>query len=573
MEKRWIYKTLPKRKLVDSLAQAIQVDEPIATLLVQRGIDTFDSAKSYFRPSLTDLHDPFLMKGMEKAVERLEHSIAEREKVLIYGDYDVDGTTSIALVYGFLQGYHSQLDFYVPDRHKEGYGISKTAIDWASREGFKLIIALDCGIKSVGLTEYATSLGIDFIICDHHLPGEQVPEAYAVLDPKQPDCNYPFKELSGCGIGFKLMQAFCEKNSIELDRLYSFLDLLVVSIASDIVPIVGENRILAYYGLQKLNHTPRIGLKALMKSAGFTNESLMDIRNLVFGIGPRINAVGRLQHARQAVELLIAHDSQKADEVAEIINQINTQRQSIDALATQEALTILADEEITKDNAQATVVFQPHWNKGVLGIMAARLIEQYHRPTIVLTEHEGRLTGSGRSIPGFNLYEAIAECADLLVEFGGHHQAAGLTLAPENLHLFKARFQQAVANHILPEQLIPPVEVDLKLRLNQITPKFYRILKQMAPFGPENMRPIFVSDNVMVEDIKILKEKHLKFKARQSSESSEYTVIGFGMADYLAQLQANPKIQLCYSIEENYYQGKTTLQLRMRDIRFSNQVD
>jgi single-stranded-DNA-specific exonuclease len=570
MEKRWIYKTLPKRKLVDSLAQAIQVDEPIATLLVQRGIDTFDSAKNYFRPSLSDLHDPFLMKGMEKAVERIEHSIAEREKVLIYGDYDVDGTTSIALVYGFLQGYHSQLDFYVPDRHKEGYGISKTAIDWAVQEGFKLIIALDCGIKSVGLTNYASSLGIDFIICDHHLPGEQVPEAYAVLDPKQPDCNYPFKELSGCGIGFKLMQAFCEKNSIELDRLYSFLDLLVVSIASDIVPIVGENRILAYYGLQKLNHTPRIGLKALMKSAGFTNESLMDIRNLVFGIGPRINAVGRLQHARQAVELLIAHDSQKADEVAEIINQINTQRQSIDALATQEALSILADEEINNDNAQATVVFQPHWNKGVLGIMAARLIEQYHRPTIVLTEHEGRLTGSGRSIPGFNLYEAIAECADLLVEFGGHHQAAGLTLAPENLHLFKARFHQAVANHILPEQLIPPIEVDLKLRLNQITPKFYRILKQMAPFGPENMRPIFVSDNIIVEDIKILKEKHLKFKARQTPESPEYTVIGFGMADYLEQLQANPKIQLCYSIEENYYQGKTTLQLRMRDIRFSN---
>jgi single-stranded-DNA-specific exonuclease len=570
MEKRWIYKTLPKRKLVDSLAQAIQVDEPIATLLAQRGIDTFDAAKNYFRPSLSDLHDPFLMKGMEKAVERIEHSIAEREKVLIYGDYDVDGTTSIALVYGFLQGYHSQLDFYVPDRHKEGYGISKTAIDWAAQAGFKLIIALDCGIKSVGLTHYASSLGIDFIICDHHLPGEQVPEAYAVLDPKQPGCDYPFKELSGCGIGFKLMQAFCEKNSIELDRLYSFLDLLVVSIASDIVPIVGENRILAYYGLQKLNHTPRIGLKALMKSAGFTNESLMDIRNLVFGIGPRINAVGRLQHARQAVELLIAHDSQKADEVAEIINQINTQRQSIDALATQEALSILADEEINNDNAQATIVFQPHWNKGVLGIMAARLIEQYHRPTIVLTEHEGRLTGSGRSIPGFNLYEAIAECADLLVEFGGHHQAAGLTLAPENLPLFKARFHQAVANHILPEQLIPPIEVDLKLRLNQITPKFYRILKQMAPFGPENMRPIFVSDNIIVEDPKILKEKHLKFKARQNPESSEYTVIGFGMADYLAQLQANPTIQLCYSIEENYYQGKTTLQLRMRDIRFSN---
>ncbi|MCU0443325.1 MAG: single-stranded-DNA-specific exonuclease RecJ [Microscillaceae bacterium] len=568
MEKRWIYKTLPKRKQIESLAQAIQVDDSIAAMLVQRGITSFDTAKNYFRPSLDDLHDPFLMKGMEKAVERLEHSIAEREKVLIYGDYDVDGTTSIALVYGFLQGYHPYLDFYVPDRHKEGYGISKTAIDWAAKEGFKLIIALDCGIKSVELTDYAGSLGIDFIICDHHLPGEQVPEAYAVLDPKQPDCSYPFKELSGCGIGFKLMQAFCEKNGIDPNRLYDSLDLLVVSIASDIVPIVGENRILAYYGLQKLNHTPRIGLKALMKSAGFTNESLMDIRNLVFGIGPRINAVGRLQHARQAVELLIAHDSQKADEFAEVINQINTQRQSIDAIATQEALAMLADEQPINDAAKATVVFQPHWHKGVLGIMAARLIEQYHRPTIVLTEHEGRLTGSGRSVPGFNLYEAIAECADLLEEFGGHHQAAGLTLTPENLPLFKERFYQAVAHHISAEQLIPPIEVDLKLRLDQINAKFYRILKQMAPFGPENMRPIFVSDNLQAEDIKILKEKHLKFKVRQHIESPEYTVIGFGMGHYLEQLQAHPKIQLCYSIEENYYQGKTTLQLRMRDLKF-----
>jgi single-stranded-DNA-specific exonuclease len=568
MEKRWIYKPLPKRKITEALANSLKIEEALATLLVQRNIQSFAEAKSFFRPSLEDLHDPFLMRDMDKAVERLELSIFNREKVLIYGDYDVDGTTSIALVYGFLQGYHPYLDFYVPDRHQEGYGISRKAIDWAYSEGFKLIIALDCGIKSVDLIEYASSLGIDFIICDHHLPGDQAPPAYAVLDPKQKDCNYPFKELSGCGIGFKFLQAFCQNNGIDPTRLYDFLDLLVVSIAADIVPIVGENRILAYYGLQKLNHTPRIGLKALLKTAGLNGDITLDIRSLVFGIGPRINAVGRLKHARQAVELLIAHDNQKADEVAELINQINSERQSIDAASTQEALEMIALIEAESLGAKTTVVFQPHWNKGVVGIMAARLIERYHRPTIVLTQHEGRLTGSGRSVPGFNLYQAIEACSDLLEEFGGHHQAAGLTMMPENLAIFKSRFERIVAESISDEQLMPPLEVDLKINLSQITPKFYRILKQMAPFGPENMRPIFVAENVAFEAPILLKERHLKFKVKTPENHNYFHVIGFGMGELFPKLQESKRIDLCFVIEENHYLGKSTIQLQARDIRF-----
>lgn len=569
MEKQWIQKPIPKKQAVQNLAAALNIDEILATILIQRNIKTFEEARTFFRPSIEQLHDPFMMKGMHQAVERLEKAFTDKEKVLIYGDYDVDGTTSIALVYGFLQGYHAHLDFYVPDRYKEGYGISKQSIEWAKENGFTLVIALDCGIKSNELMDYAQTLQIDFIICDHHLVGSSVPNAVAVLDPKQADCPYPFKELTGCGIGFKFLQGFCIKNHIDLDRLFAFLDLVVLSIASDIVPIVGENRILAYCGLQKLNDTPRIGLKALMDISGYSNESILDISNLVFTIGPRINAVGRLWHAKKAIDLLISHDKKEADDFAFAINQMNSQRQDVDAQATQEAMEMIELENQHTTIPKSTVLFKADWQKGILGIVAARCIEKYHRPTIILTEYEGKITGSGRSIAGFNLHEAIAQCADVLLQYGGHHQAAGLTLAPENLEKFKEKFEKTVAQTITEKQSKPVIEIDLAIGLHQITSKFYRILKQMAPFGPENMRPVFVTENLIPENIQVLKEKHLRFRVRpQNSETIVFAVIAFGFGYLAEEIKQQSLITLAYTLEENTFQGKTSLQLRAKDIRF-----
>ncbi len=571
MEKRWIFKPMPADSEVQSLAHALGVEHTIALLLAQRGVYTFDEAKSFFRPNLDELHDPFLMKGMTEAVTRLENAMVNQEKVLIYGDYDVDGTTAVALVYGFLQGYYKHLDYYIPNRHKEGYGISKIAIDWAKQEGFSLIIALDCGIKSVELVAYAQNLGIDFIICDHHLPGEMLPPAYAVLDPKQADCLYPFKHLSGCGIGFKFVQAFCQHNGIEPSRLFEYMDLVVVSIAADIVPMVGENRILAYHGLQKLNHTPRVGLKALIQASGFKDELSLDIRNLVFSIGPRINAVGRMQHAKEAVELLISHEKSKADDFAKIIDQINQQRKEIDVASTQEAFEMI---EVIQQNGQfshTTVLFKPDWHKGVLGIIAARCIEFHHRPTIVLTEDENNiLIGSARSAGGFNLYEALEDCADLLLKYGGHQQAAGLSLHKGNLEAFKMRFEEKVASLIKETQRTPQIEVDLKIKLSQITSKFFRILKQFAPFGPENMRPIFITENLIAQYPRILREKHLSFQVKQEGSPLTFRVIAFGMADFYEDLLKAKSVNICYSIEENLYHGKNYLQLRVRDLKFND---
>ncbi|GAB4409101.1 MAG: single-stranded-DNA-specific exonuclease RecJ [Microscillaceae bacterium] len=569
MEKKWIYKPTPPPHKIKQLAEAIRVDETLATLLGQRNIFTYEEARSFFRPRLEELHNPFLMKGMHEAVARLEQSMVQKEKVLIYGDYDVDGTTAVALVYGFLQGYHPYLDYYIPDRQKEGYGISQVAIDWAESQGFSLIIALDCGIKSVDMVVYAASKGIDFIICDHHLPGDEIPPAYAVLDPKQPDCPYPFKELSGCGIGYKLMQAFCEKNHIEGARLHDLLDLVVVSIAADIVPIIGENRILAYFGLQKLNHTPRAGLKALIAASGFSDEILLNIRNLVFNIGPRINAVGRLQHAKEAVELLISNDKAKAEHFAGIIDAVNTQRKDLDSISTLEALEMIAANRQNGQSPFTTVLFKPDWHKGILGIVASRCIEYYHRPTIILTQDEdGKLVGSARSSGGFDLYRAIESCADLLLRYGGHQQAAGLTMEHKNLETFRERFENIVAQMIQVEQLAPLQEVDLKISLAQITHKFYRVLKQFAPFGPKNMRPVFVTEQLVAESPRLLREKHLSFKVKPQDGSYTFRAIGFGMGEYYQPLTEAQKIDLCYTIEENVYQGRMYLQLRVKDIRF-----
>jgi single-stranded-DNA-specific exonuclease len=567
MDKKWIYKSIPSYKLIKELAEVLTVDDIIALLLLQRNLMTFEDAKSFFRPSLDQLHDPFLMKDMEKAVQRLEESFTNKEKVLIYGDYDVDGTTAVALMYGFLHTYHPYLDFYVPDRHTEGYGISKTAIDWAKSQGFSLIIALDCGISAVTLTDYAHSLGIDMVICDHHLPGEQIPNACAVLDPKRKDCNYPFKELSGCGIGFKLLQGFCLKNQIDPVRLYEFVDLVVVSIASDIVPIIGENRILAYYGLKKLNDTPRVGLKALMQSAGFSDEMMLNIRNLVFGIGPRINAAGRMHHANQAIELLISHDKQKAEEFARSINLVNDERKDIDSFSTQEAIVMVEALQASENPPKINILFKPDWHKGILGIVAARCIEKYNRPTIILTQNNGVATGSARSIAGFDMYEALHSCKDLLIDFGGHQQAAGLKIEIENIPLFNQKMQEIATTLLTKEQLIPLLEIDLKIDLEQITPKFFRILKQFAPFGPYNMRPVFVTTNLTVDYIKVLKEKHLSFRVK--SDKTYFNAIAFGLVDYHTQLMEAKSIDLCYTIEENFFQGKTNLQLRAKDLKFN----
>ncbi|MCS6822425.1 MAG: single-stranded-DNA-specific exonuclease RecJ [Microscillaceae bacterium] len=568
MEKRWIFKPIPPWEKVQKLAEAINVTGELAQLLVQRNIYDFEEAKIFFRPQLNQLNDPFLMKNMHKAVQRLQKAINNNERILIYGDYDVDGTTSVALVYGFLNKFHKNIEYYIPDRYQEGYGISKKAIEMAKAEGISLVIALDCGIKSIDNLRYANRLGIDFIICDHHIPGDEMPEAFAILDPKQRDCSYPFKELSGCGVGFKFMQAFAEKQKINIEELYDFLDLVVVSIAADLVPIVGENRVLAYYGLQKLNNTKREGLKALIRVAGLKDTAELEIKNLVFGIGPRINAAGRINHAKKAVQLLLAKTKEEADRIAEIINLDNITRKTIDNQTTIEALEMIAEQNRrSKHTPKSNVLFKSDWHKGVIGIVASRCIEKYYKPTIILTEHEGRATGSARSIPGFDLYKAIEECSDLLEEYGGHAHAAGLTLKPENIDKFRTKFEAIVAQNIHDEQLVPQEEIDLKISFDKLTPKFYSILKQFAPFGPGNMRPVFVTENLRIEYIQVLKEKHLKIRVREPETNLCFDALAFGMIDQHEKVAFAKRLDLCYVVEENNFMGQTNLQLRVKDIK------
>jgi len=569
-EKRWIHRPLPETneelQAVEDLTRQLNVSPFLATLLVQRGVYTFDQARTFFRPELTHLHDPFLMQDMDKAVRRLELAFIRQEKILVYGDYDVDGTTSVALFYGFLKTiYPHHLDHYIPDRYKEGYGVSTQGIQWASENGFSLIVSLDCGIKSCDRVSEAAELGIDFIICDHHRPGAELPCAVAVLDPKRADCPYPYKELTGCGVGFKLLQAYCIFRGIPLERLYGFLDLVVVSIAADIVPITGENRVLAHYGLKRLNAAPRPGLKALIDVAGFKDE--LDITNVVFGLAPRINAAGRIQHARAAVQLLLAEDAQEAADFALQVNEHNNSRKVFDTSITEQALAMIkGDEWMLK--AKSTVLFNQTWHKGVVGIVASRCIEHYHRPTIILTESHNKASGSARSVPGFDVYEAIEECAELLEQFGGHTFAAGLTLKIENIPLFRQKFEEVVARRIREEQLIPMVEIDLPLDFSAIDMKFYKILKQMAPFGPQNMSPIFSTDEVyLVGGPFIMKEKHLRLNLRHASSPQSFTAIGFNMAHHALFLQRDQPFSICYQVELNTFNGQSSLQLYLKDIK------
>jgi len=564
MSKKWVYKDLPPMELVKPLASGIKVTETLSSLLVQRGHSSFEEARMFFRPHLHQLHDPFLMKDMDKAVNRLSEAIFQREKILIYGDYDVDGTTAVALVYGFLSRYHSNIDYYIPDRYDEGYGISEAGVRWASDNGFSLVIALDCGIKAVSKVELGKSLGIDFIICDHHLPGDSLPAAYAILDPKQADCKYPYDGLSGCGVGFKLMQAFAMQNTVDLQELYLYLDLVAVSIASDIVPVTGENRVLSYFGLQKLNKSPLPGLKALKQLSGIKGE--ITVTKIVFGIGPRINAAGRMDHAHTAVQLLLSRNDEEAEGLAAQLDLKNDLRKNFDENITREALAIIEEADQVK-KSYSTVLFKEDWHKGVIGIVASRCIEKFYRPTIILTESNSKATGSARSVLGFDVYEAISECADLLDQYGGHKYAAGLTLNVENVAAFKVRFEEVVARRITPDMLEPQIDVDLAVPLEIINFKFFNILRQMAPFGPGNMQPVFVSTNVIAKSPKQLKDIHLKMFLTQENSRASLEAIAFGFGDYFEAIDKGVPFHVAYTVEENDYMGNKTLQLHIKDIK------
>ena len=575
--KRWITKPFPasaeQQSAITSLTNSLNISPFLAALLVQRGVHTYDEAKTFFRPELDHLHNPFAMKDMDRAIMRLQMAMlpGRQEKILIYGDYDVDGTTSVALVYSFLKNFHETIDFYIPDRYTEGYGISRQGIEWAATNGFTLIIALDCGIKSVERVAEANALGVDFIICDHHRPGPELPDAAAILDPKRNDCDYPYKELSGCGVGFKLLQAFCMHRNIALDVLYPYLDLVAVSIASDIVPLTGENRIMAYYGLKYLNNAPRTGLKALIKVAGFSRE--LDITNLVFGLGPRINAAGRIQHAKAAVQLLLAGSDEEADTFAMEINKHNNSRREFDTTITEQALAMIRQNEAML-NAKTTVLFDASWHKGVIGIVASRCIEHFHRPTIILTQSHDKAAGSARSVPGFDVYEAIEECADLLEQFGGHTFAAGMTMPVDNIDAFRRKFEEVVSRKIKDEHLTPLVDIDLPMDFSELNDKLVRILKQMGPFGPHNMQPTFVTENVYLANPPIImKEKHLKISVRQGNTASRrghtVTAVGFGLAHLAEHLHAHEPFSICYQVEQNFFNGTVSLQLMLKDVKFS----
>ncbi len=562
MTKRWVLKETDPHELA-RLQTALNIHPVLLQLLIQRGISTFEGARKFFRPSLADLHDPFLMKDMEEAVKRIETAITNDEKVLVYGDYDVDGTTAVATVYSFFLELGVPVDYYVPNRYTEGYGISTQGIDWAKENGFTLIIALDCGIKSIDKIEYARQLSIDFIICDHHLPGQHVPSAIAVLDPKRSDCNYPYKELSGCGIGFKLISAFASKNDLPEESYLKYLDFVVVSIASDIVPITGENRVLAYYGLEKINQQPSEGLRALMQSNTVKKE--FTIADLVFVIGPRINAAGRMDDARNAVQLLISESAHHAAGNAEVLNKHNTDRREFDSSITVEALAMLAADPNQADK-KSTVLFQPHWHKGVIGIVASRLIDKWYRPTIILTESNGMATGSARSVAGFDIYEAILACSDLLEQFGGHMFAAGLTMQIENLEAFTKRFEEVVSSTIEERYLTPEIEINAVLEMEEITPKFFSILKQFAPFGPQNMKPVFMTG--AVEDTgwsRIVGTDHLKFSLKKGHGS--LNGIGFGMGSFLPLVKSGQPFDICYNLDENEWNGKKKIEMTVKDVR------
>lgn len=567
-EKRWTRQQADPTK-VEALQQELKIAPVLCELLVQRGIETFEQAKHFFRPSIDDLHDPFLMEGMAAAVERIEKAIANKENILVYGDYDVDGTTAVSLMYSFIHDFYPNVDYYIPDRYKEGYGVSLQGIDFAAENGYSLIIALDCGIKAIDQVNYAKERGVDFVICDHHNPGDVIPDAVAVLDPKRKDCNYPYKELCGCGVGFKLAQAFAEHNDMPFETVAKYLDLVAVSIAADIVPITGENRVLAFFGLQQVNNEPSLGLRSLIASAGKKGE--LSITDLVFIVGPRINAAGRMGSARDAVKLLIEPDSLGADGHADTLNDRNAARKEEDKNITEEALQMIREDAVLVE-AKTTVLFQQHWHKGVIGIVASRLTEHFYRPTIVFTESNGKLTGSARSVRGYDVYEALSACDDLIEQWGGHKYAAGLTILPEQFDAFRARFEQVVSDTIDPHLLVPEVTINAELDLKDITPSFYKILKQFGPFGPQNMRPVFVAKGVKDAGYsRIVGETHLKMHITQDGKC-KMNGIAFGLGNMYQYIKNNgpvdsPEFDICYCVNINEWQGRQNLEVEVKDIK------
>ncbi len=581
MESRWILKQQGDSEVVNKLMEVLSVDKNVANMLAQRQISTFEEAKLFFRPDYDQLHDPYLMKDMDKAVERVLQAIDQNEKILIYGDYDVDGTTSVALVYSYLKKFFKKrIEFYIPDRYDEGYGISYKGIDHAAENGFNLVIALDCGIKAVEKIKYASTRNVDFIICDHHRPGDVLPEAIAVLDAKRADCDYPFKELSGCGVGFKLISALAAEQKEPFDSIMQLLDLVAISVAADIVPIVGENRFLAHYGLRLINTNPRPGIESVLSySQVLRNPNQKDgepafsreltISDLVFLIGPRINAAGRIEKASDSVRLLLAEKMSHAEKLASAINDLNTERRSLDNNITEEALAMIENDPLLK-NAKSTVLYNENWHKGVIGIVASRLTDTYYRPTIILTRSNNLITGSARSIKHFDVYDAIDHCSDLLEHFGGHKYAAGLSMKSENLDAFKEKFHRFVSQTIDDEILIPEIEIDILLNFSQIAPKFLRILKQFAPFGPGNMAPIFRTDQVVdTGRIRVVGKNHLKLELMQLQERNEpFSAFGFQQGDHVKAITSGRPYSVCYHIEENEWQGKINMQLNVKDIQF-----
>jgi len=560
---RWTLKTAPNLSLVDELSEVLSIDKVLSSLLIQRGVQTFDQAKKFFRPSLDDLHDPFLLKDMDIAVSRIEKAIANNENILIYGDYDVDGTTAVSLVSSYLKTITNHIATYIPDRYDEGYGISTQGIDFAVDHDFSLIIALDCGIKAIDKVKYASQKNIDFIICDHHKPGDKLPKAVAVLNAKREDCSYPFDELCGCGVGFKLIQALASKRGQTLEDLTQYLDLVATAIAADIVPITGENRILTYFGLQVINSNPRNGIKAIIQGV---KKKILTITDVVFIIAPRINAAGRMKHGNYAVELLTEMDYEAALNFATSIEKFNLERKEIDKKITYEALQQI--KSANEEEKFSTVVYSEDWHKGVIGIVASRLIESYYRPTLVFTKSGDKLAASARSVKGFDIYEALEQCSEYLEQFGGHKYAAGLTLTPDQYIPFKEKFEAVVKKTIDKELLIPEITIDSALDLSEITPKFFRILKQMGPFGPKNMKPVFatssVRDNGYAKRVGADKS-HLKLNIINGADQKTYNAIAFGLGDKINSIQND--FDIVYTIDENEWNGNTSIQLLVKDIK------
>lgn len=572
MQKRWLIKSIPSQTEIDDLSESLKIEPVLATILIQRGIKTFDEAHHFFRPSLSDLHDPFLMKDLPEAVQRINEAIEKNQKIMLYGDYDVDGTTAVAVMWNVLIEHYKNIEFYIPDRYNEGYGVSTLGIEYAHTQNVKLIIALDCGVKANEKVDFANELGIDFIVCDHHTPGNQLP-ACLVLDPKRADCAYPYKELSGCGVGFKLLHGLCIENQWDTTPLFQQLDLLAISIGADIVPITGENRIFCSVGLQQLNAQPRAGIQAILRVAG--KPLPLTLTNVVFIIAPRINAAGRIHTGKKAVNLMISENEEELRTIALSINENNSDRKDLDQLITIEALEQI-ENDAQFDKRITTVVFQADWHKGVIGIVASRIIEKHYRPTIVLTESNGKATGSARSIRGLDIHAALEQCTDLLEQFGGHAFAAGMTLPLENIPAFQERFDQVVRNLIAPEDLVPQQIVDYELRFDEIflanelqntIPKFKRILTQLEPHGPENMKPVFVSRNVYTKSFRVLKEAHLKLILTQPGTLVNIDAIAFNMIDKLPLLESNEPIDILYTLESNVWRELETLQLNIKDIR------